>query len=187
MINLSKSALKQYTEDEYYALTGEMQSELIDGVIYDMAPPSRRHQKILNIINNIIFNHINSKGGECEVYPAPFAVKLFDDSDTIVEPDISVICDPSKLTDRGCNGAPDWIIEIASPSNAAHDYITKLNLYSKAGVKEYWIVNPMKKTIIVYFFNSDGLDVFAYTFQDTIKVNIYDDLYINFAEIDVLI
>ena len=74
--------------------------------------------------------------------------------------------------------------EIASPSNTGHDYITKLSLYYKAGVREYWIVNPMNKSIIVYLFDNDNPDVFTYTFRDTIKVNIYDDLYINFAEID---
>ena len=98
-----------------------------------------------------IGNYINSKGGSCKVYPAPFAVKLFeDDSKIIVEPDISVICDPNKLTDRGCTGAPDWIIEIVSPSNSSNDYIRKLNLYADAGVREYWIVDPISKKIFVY-------------------------------------
>ena len=189
-VNMSESALKQncsYTEDDYYALPDEVRAELINGVFYDMAPPSRQHQGILSILHARIFNYIESHNGSCRVYPAPFAVRLFDDSDTIVEPDISVICDPSKLTDRGCSGAPDWIIEITSPSNMTHDYFTKLNLYSKAGVREYWIVNPIKKTIIVYFFNNNDPDVFTYKFQDTVKVNIYDNLYINFAEIEKLL
>ena len=79
--------------------------------------------------------YIKSKGGSCRVYPAPFAVKLFEDRDTVVEPDISVICDRDKLTDKGCSGAPDWIIEIISPSNPGHDYIRKLNLYADAGAR----------------------------------------------------
>lgn len=79
------------------------------------------------------------------MYPAPFAVKLNKNNQTIAEPDISVICDQNKLTDRGCTGAPDWIIEIVSPSNASHDYIRKLNLYADAGVREYWIVDPARE------------------------------------------
>ena len=117
-----------YTEDDYYNLPENVRAELIDGQFYYMAAPSRIHQKILNTVNNTIFNYIRSKGGSCEVYPAPFAVKLFNDRKTVVEPDISVICDPNKLTDQGCAGAPDWIIEIVSPSTSSHDYVRKLNL-----------------------------------------------------------
>ncbi len=86
-------------------------------------------------LSGTIRDYIKAKGGSCHVYPAPFAVKLKEDENTIVEPDISVICDPGKLTDRGCSGAPDWIIEIISPQNPSHDYIKKLNLYENAGVR----------------------------------------------------
>ena len=149
---MSEGALKQerfYTEEDYYSLPDDVHAELIDGILYDMTPPSRRHQGILGELHIAIGNYIKAKNGSCHVYLAPFAVKFFDDSKTIVEPDISVICDPSKLTDRGCSGAPDWIIEMASPSNTGHDYITKLSLYLNAGVKEYWIVNPTDKSIIL--------------------------------------
>ena len=139
-----------YTEDDYYNLPENVRAELIDGQFYYMAAPSRIHQKILNTVNNTIFNYIRSKGGSCEVYPAPFAVKLFNDRKTVVEPDISVICDPNKLTDQGCAGAPDWIIEIVSPSTSSHDYVRKLNLYLDAGVKEYWIVDPHNRKVLVY-------------------------------------
>ncbi|MDE7479609.1 MAG: Uma2 family endonuclease, partial [Lachnospiraceae bacterium] len=139
---MALSQLKTYTEDDYYNLGEDVRAELIDGELYYMAAPSRLHQKILNYLNTEINLYIRSKGGPCEVYPAPFAVKLFKDDKNIVEPDISVICDPNKLTDKGCSGAPDWIIEIASPSNPSHDYVKKLNLYLDAGVREYWIVNP---------------------------------------------
>lgn len=176
---------KLYTEEDYYNLPENVRAELIDGQFYDMAAPSRIHQTILSELHIVIGNYIKSKDGSCYVYPAPFAVKLFDDRKNIVEPDISVICNPNKLTDRGCSGAPDWIIEIISPSNSVHDYIRKLNLYADAGVREYWIVNPEKQTVLVYFFEENDFDVYQYTFQDKIKVNIYDDFNIDFSELDI--
>lgn len=172
-----------YTEDDYYAIPEDVRAELIDGQIYYQAAPSRIHQKILSALHINIGNYINSKSGSCEVYPAPFAVKLNEDMKTIVEPDISVICDHDKLTDRGCTGAPDWIIEIVSPGNSSHDYIRKLNLYADTGVREYWIVDPMKQTVFVYYLEETNFEVSSYTFQDKIKVNIYEDLLINFQEI----
>ncbi len=170
-----------YTEEDYYNLPENVRAELIDGQIYYMAAPSRIHQRILGFSFNIIFNYLQAKDGPCEVYPAPFAVKLFSEDDkNVVEPDISVICDPNKLTDRGCTGAPDWIVEIVSPSNSSHDYIRKLNLYADAGVREYWIVNPKDQSVWVYFLEQDNFKATAYTFKDKIKVNIYDDLWIDF-------
>lgn len=170
-----------YTEEDYYNLPEDIRAELIDGKIYYQAAPSRIHQKILSYLHIRIGNYINAKGGSCEIYPAPFAVRLFEDRKTIVEPDISVICDKNKLTDQGCTGAPDWIIEIISPGNSSHDYIRKLNLYADAGVREYWIVNPMDKTVFVYYLEESKFKAVAYTFQDKIKVNIYNDLYIDFT------
>ena len=170
-----------YTEEDYYNLPENVRAELIDGQIYYMAAPSRIHQEILMFLSKTIANYIDSKKGPCKVYPAPFAVKLFSDDDkNVVEPDISVICDPNKLTDRGCTGAPDWIVEIVSPSNSSHDYIRKLNLYADAGVREYWIVNPKDQSVWVYFLEQDNFKATAYTFKDKIKVNIYDDLWIDF-------
>ena len=132
-----------------------------------------------------IRDYIKSKGGSCEVYPAPFAVKLNKDKSDIVEPDISVICDKDKLTDRGCTGAPDWIVEIVSPGNLEHDYIEKLKLYQEASVTEYWIVDPRKGRVFVYFMEQKNFFVEIYTFQDKIKVNIYDDLWIDIKEFGV--
>ena len=173
-----------YTEEDYYNLPENVRAELIDGQFYYMAAPSRVHQKILMFLSKTIANYIDSKNGPCEVYPAPFAVKLFSEDDkNMVEPDISVICDPNKLTDRGCTGAPDWIVEIVSPSNSSHDYVRKLNLYMDAGVREYWIVNPMNHSVYVYFLEEDKFKTTAFTLQDKIKVNIYDDLWIDFAEL----
>ena len=170
-----------YTEEDYYNLPENVRAELINGQIYYMSAPSRIHQEILMFLSKTIANYIDSKKGPCKVYPAPFAVKLFSEDDrNVVEPDISVICDPNKLTDRGCTGAPDWIVEIVSPSNSSHDYIRKLNLYADAGIREYWIVNPIKESIFVYHLEETKFEAAAYTFQDKIKVNIYDDLWIDF-------
>lgn len=178
---------KIFTEDDYYNIPEDIRAELINGQIYYQAAPSRIHQEILNALNHTIYNYIKTKNGSCKVYPAPFAVKLFEDRKNIVEPDISVICDRNKITDQGCTGAPDWIIEIVSPGTFSHDYVRKLNLYTNAGVREYWIVNPIKKSVYVYHLEETLFETTAYTFQDKIKVTIYDDLYINFPEIDELL
>lgn len=172
-----------YTASDYYALPEGVRAELIDGQIYYQAAPSRAHQKLLSGLHATIYHYLKSKDGPCEVYPAPFAVSLKENEKTIVEPDISIICDQGKLTDKGCTGAPDWIIEIVSPHNSSHDYIRKLNLYADAGVREYWIVNPMKQTIFVYHLEETKFEAAAFTFLDNIKVNIYDDLWIDFQEI----
>ena len=175
-----------YTEKDYYNLPENVRAELIDGQIYYMAAPSRVHQEILGFLFKKIANYIDSKEGSCKVYPSPFAVKLFSEDDrNVVEPDISVICAPNKLTDRGCTGAPDWIVEIASPSNSSHDYIRKLNLYADAGVREYWIVDPLSMKIFVYHLEETNFKADSYTFKDMIKVNIYDDLWIDFKALDL--
>lgn len=175
-----------YTEEDYYNLPENIRAELIEGnLFYNQAAPSRIHQTILGGLYAAIHNYFKAKGGSCRVYPAPFAVRLNERRKTIVEPDISVICDPSKLTDRGCDGAPDWIIEIISPTTSSHDYVRKLNLYANAGVREYWIVDPMKKSIFVYYLEQTHFDVEVYTFQDRIKANLYEDLYLDFTELEL--
>ena len=171
-----------YTIDDIYALPEGQRAELINGQMYMMAPPNRQHQKILNGINNAIYNHIASKKGSCEVYPAPFAVFLNGDDENYVEPDISVICDKDKLTDKGCSGAPDWVIEITSPSNPQMDYGVKLFKYRTAGVREYWIVDPQKRTVMVYHFEKQN-ESNLYTFDEDINVCIYDDFTINVAKL----
>jgi len=102
-----------------------------------------------------------------------------------VEPDISVICERDKLTDKGCTGAPDWIVEIISPTTSSHDYVKKLNLYMAAGVREYWIVNPLNQSVYVYQLEKNQFETTAYSFQDKIKVGIYDDLFIDFEDISL--
>ena len=175
---------KTYTEEDYYNLPEDVRAELIDGQIYYMSAPNRIHQEILMFLSKMIANYIDSKKGTCKVYPAPFAVKLFENNDkTIVEPDISVICDPKKLTDRGCDGAPDWIIEIVSPGTASHDYIRKLNLYADAGVREYWIVDPREEKVLVYRLAEEEIKVEPHSFQEKVKAGIFEDLWIDFQEV----
>jgi len=176
---------KLYTEEDYYNLPEDVRAELIEGQIYYQAVPSRIHQEISTELLTVIRQYIKSKKGSCKIYAAPFAVKLFEDRKTIVEPDISVICERNKLTNRGCTGAPDWIIEIISLGNSSDDYIRKLNLYADAGVREYWIVDPIEENIFVYNLEKSQFKVKTYTFHDKIKVNIYDDLWIDFQEFDL--
>ena len=182
---MASAQVELYTEDDYYNLSEDIRAELIEGnLIYNQAAPSRVHQTILGELYTIINNHIKSKGGSCRVYPAPFAVKLRENGSTIVEPDISVICDKNKLTDSGCTGAPDWIIEIVSPSNSSHDYILKLNLYADTGVREYWIVDSYKERIFVYHLEKEHFEVETYTFHDSIPVGIFANLQIDFDSLD---
>lgn len=169
-----------YTSEDYWNLPDGQRAELIDGKLYAMAPPSRTHQKILGALYSTIFNHIEHHKGTCEVYPAPFAVNLTANDNVWVEPDISVICDKDKLSDRGCEGAPDWIIEIISPSTQSRDYLKKLMLYQNAGVREYWIVNPRIFNTTVYNFETGESS--SYSFTETIPVAIFDGLNIVFAD-----
>ena len=159
-----------YTIEDIYALPDGERAELIDGQIYYMAPPSRKHQKLSGEIFGII-----------REYTAPFAVYLDEHTNTYVEPDISVICDPKKLDDRGCTGAPDWIVEIVSPSSKQMDYYKKLFKYRTAGVREYWVVDPDKNLILVYNFEQGTSE--QYTLSDKVKAGIYENLVIDFRNI----
>ena len=147
-----------------------------------MAPPNGIYQKLVHEISRAVGNHIAQAGGACEVYPAPFAVNLDAKDKDWVEPDISVICDPSKLDDRGCNGAPDLVVEIVSPSSRRMDYSTKNTLYSEAGVREYWIVDPAKERTTVYRYEEDAAPMF-YLFADDVPVGIFPELTVNVADL----
>ena len=173
---------KIYTTEDIYALPEGERAELIDGVIYDMTPPKRIHQKLINELSYALNGYIKSHNGSCEVYPAPFAVFLSKDNRNYVEPDISVICDKNKLSDRGCEGAPDWIIEVVSPGTQARDYGIKLFKYRTAGVREYWIVNPMNKTVTVYDLENDT-GTGQYSFEESIQVNIFSKLIIKISDL----
>lgn len=173
---------KSYTSKDYWNLPDGQRAELIDGQFYNMAPPSRIHQEISYQISRFLGNYIESNGGKCRVYPAPFAVNLDADDKDWVEPDISVICDPNKLTDRGCSGAPDLIFEIVSPSSRRMDYNIKNALYAQSGIREYWIVDPVKERVTVYHYEDDAAPV-IYTFTQKVPVGIYPRLTLCIADL----
>ncbi|MDE7425236.1 MAG: Uma2 family endonuclease [Lachnospiraceae bacterium] len=164
---------ENYTIEDIYALPDGERAELIDGKIYYMAPPSTKHQRLVMDLSYQIKDYIRNNNGKCEVFPAPFAVFLNKDDKNYVEPDISVICDQIKLDDKGCHGAPDWVIEVVSPSSKPRDYYTKLFKYRTAGVREYWIVDSAKELITVYAFESETME--QYSFGEDIPVGIYED------------
>ena len=171
-----------FTSEDYWNLPEGERAELINGRFYNMAPPSRIHQKISGQIYKIVSNFIDAHHGSCEVYAAPFAVNLDADDKNWVEPDISVICDPNKLTDRGCTGAPDLIFEIVSPASRKMDYSLKNTIYSEAGVREYWIVDPAKECVTVYHYEEDVAPV-IYSFSQEISVGIYQGLSITIDDL----
>ena len=116
------------------------------------------------------------------MYPAPFAVNLFDDDSTFVGPDVSVICDASKLSDRGCEGAPDMVVEVVSTSNPEMDYVSKLNLYREAGVREYWICDPQRERTLAYSFGSEAV-MALYAFNESVPSSTFPGLSIDFSAI----
>ena len=172
-----------HTIDDIYNLPEGTRAEQIDGQMYMMAPPSRKHQDISFALSRKIADYIDSKHGDCKVYLAPFAVFLNADDKNYVEPDISIICDRNKLTDSGCDGAPDWIVEIVSPGSRRMDYFTKLFKYRTAEVREYWLVDPDKNRILVYNFETG--DVFDHNFSETVKAGIYPDFEIDFSQLNI--
>ena len=147
-----------------------------------MVPPSYKHQKLVMELSGTIRDYIRKNNGSCEVIPAPFAVNLNADDETYVEPDISVICDKNKLTDKGCNGAPDLVIEVVSPSSRKMDYSTKNTLYSNACVREYWIVDPEKERTTIYHYEEDAAPIII-PFIQAITAGIYPDLNINISDL----
>lgn len=173
---------KTYTIKDIYALPDGQRAELINGVIYYMAPPSAQHQDIIFSLSRKIADYIDQNNGNCKVYLAPYAVFLNEYDKNYVEPDISVICDKTKLDDRGCNGAPDFIIEVVSPSSRKMDYSNKMTLYSNSGVREYWIVDPEKERTTVYRYEEDAAPTIV-PFTQSITVGIYKDLSITIADL----
>lgn len=164
--------------------------ELVNGEAVMMAPPSTAHQLISMELARQLANYLEGK--KCRAIPAPFAVRLFEkdgdapqDVDTMVEPDISVICDPDKLDKHGCKGAPDMIVEILSPSTQRHDQLVKLGLYQRAGVQEYWIVDPENKTVRVMLLDGGGAFQIheIYSREDVAKVNVLDGCYIDLSKV----
>lgn len=164
--------------------------EIIDGEAVMMATPSRIHQKISGEIFRQLANFL--EGRKCEVYHAPFGVRLFEqagdkpeDVNTVVEPDISVVCNQDKLDKYGCKGAPDMVIEILSPSSLRHDRLVKLNLYQRAGVREYWIVDPENCAVQVFLLDDIGyLRIYEeYGQKDVAKVHVLEGCFIELEKV----
>lgn len=170
------------TAEDYWNLPEGERAELIDGQLYALASPSRIHQEIIIELTYHFQHYIKSNKGNCKIYAAPFAVNLNANDQTFVEPDISIICEPDKLSDRGCEGAPDLVIEVVSPSSHRMDYIKKTALYADAGVREYWIVDPATEQTTLYRFEeTDAPDIIP--FDQNIQVGIYENLQVNIAEL----
>jgi Uma2 family endonuclease len=148
---------KSYTYADYLTWQFQERVELILGKIFMMPPaPGSKHQHIVSVLNSTIFNYL--KGKPCRVFPSPFDVilQINGDTNTVIQPDITVVCDPSKLTEKGCTGSPDLVVEVLSKSSVTRDLHEKYNICEQAGVKEYWIVHPTEKTLIVFYLNEEG-------------------------------
>ncbi len=178
-------AKRDYRAGDYYALPDHIRMELIDGQLYYMASPGRLHQELLTELLYRFKGYIAGKKGPCRIYPAPFDVRLDRDDRTIVQPDISIVCHPDRLTEQGIDGAPDFVLEIISASTGKKDYSLKLQKYWDAGVREYWIVDPIKKRIVTYQFHEEDMNMKIYGIHDPVPVGIYEDLVIDFSEFDL--
>ncbi|MBU0701840.1 Uma2 family endonuclease [bacterium] len=184
-----KKEEEKYTYKDYLNWPDEERWELIDGIAYDMSPaPSVDHQDILGVLFTEFFVYL--KGKPCKVFLAPLDVILpkddeaEEDCQTVVQPDILVVCDRTKLDSKKCKGAPDLAIEILSPSTTKKDMTVKFSLYERVGVKEYWIVHPLDKTIFVYKLEGNKYArAEMYSAEDKIKVGIFEDLEIDLAAV----
>jgi len=173
----------RYTYTDYLQWDDGMRRELIDGKIYFMAGPNRRHQKL----SGNLYDQFKAflKGKECEVYYAPLDVRLNADTldDTVVQPDLIIVCDDSILDDAGIKGAPDMVVEILSPTTADYDRATKFNIYLQAGIKEYWIVDPETQSLAVNILNDGRYITYLYSNNETAPVRILEGCMINLSEI----
>jgi Uma2 family endonuclease len=183
---------KRYTYADYLTWFDDVRRELIDGFIRLMSAPVRIHQTISSKINFLLNLFVRKRKGKCKIYYAPFDVRFPKNGETaddkiydVVQPDICVICDLSKLDDKGCIGAPDLIVEILSPSTSKHDKETKFNLYEKFGVREYWIVDPHKKTVQVFLLQPHGKynEGMMYQYRQKAPVHIFEGLEIDLKEL----
>jgi Uma2 family endonuclease len=176
-----------YTYADFLEWDERERCELVDGELFMLAAPSMEHQRVLGRIYIILGNFL--KGKPCEVFPAPFAVRLnplADNSDdTVLEPDIVVVCDPSKLDKRGCNGPPDLVMEISSQSTARYDKVEKFRRYQAAGVREYWIVDPDSKTAQVCVLEKGRYILSSYDDTDTAPVTVLPGCGIDLGEVFV--
>ena len=175
---------KPFTLEDYYLLPENARGELIDGVIYDMSAPTWNHQAIITEITMQLYTCQKAHNSPCRVAMAPVDVQLDKDPYTILQPDILVLCDLQKIQDGICVGAPDMTIEIISSTSRNHDMVLKLNKYKAAGVREYWIVDPENKKVLVYLFGDKNLFM-TYDFSDRVPVGISDGkCEIDFSEVE---
>ena len=174
-----------YTYADYLEWDDDKRYELIDGRVYMMSAPTSNHQDVCREISRVISNYLVGK--RCKLYFAPFDVRLtpkpFGKDDTVVQPDIVVICDPKKIDRRGCVGAPDLVIEITSPSTSARDKLLKFNKYLWAGVREYWIVDPRDKTVSVHLLNENRYVTNVYGKDDTVPVATLEGCEVNLKDV----
>lgn len=174
----------EYTSEDYYALPDGMCVELIDGVFYDMASPGSAHQIIAFEIGMQISLYIKWKKGKCIPLMGPLDVQLGHDDRTVVQPDLSVVCDRDKVRKNAVYGAPDLVVEIMSAATRRKDMSIKLSKYAESGVREYWLVDPDRKRVLVYLLEQEELPV-IYDFQDRVPVGIFHgELSVNFAQIN---
>ena len=177
----------EYTLEDYLALPDERRVELIDGVIYDMSAPTGYHQLIAGQLYSTLLSWIRGKKGSCMPFISPVDVQLDCDDRTIVQPDVLILCDKSKYTPARIIGAPDFVAEVLSKSTRRKDIFIKLNKYKNAGVREYWMIDPDKKTVMAWNFEKED-EVKMYGFRDNIPVGIYnEECVIDFAAIDDLV
>ncbi|MDR1802977.1 MAG: Uma2 family endonuclease [Treponema sp.] len=159
--------------------------ELIYGEPYAMSAPTSTHQEILVALSSQFYIYLRKK--PCRVYPAPFDVRLFyeedESDDTVVQPDITIICDMEKRGEEGCRGAPDLVVEILSPSNTATEMQRKFKLYKEAGVREYWVVDPETKSLTVHLFQENATLTYTYGSDGKAPVSILQGLNISLDEV----
>ena len=173
----------EYTLEDYYAIPDDRRVELIDGIIYDMSAPTYVHQQIGFLIGWHLQAYIFKKKGTCISSVAPLDVQLDRDDKTMVQPDVIVVCDRDKAINRCVYGAPDFVVEILSPSTAKKDSLLKLKKYKEAGVREYWMVDPDKKKVVVYDWSKSEIPT-VYGFDAKVSVGIFDgECEIDFAKI----
>jgi Uma2 family endonuclease len=154
---------RQYTYADYLQWFDEKRRELINGFIRIMSSPATTHAEVANDLNVTLYNFVKRRSGKCKVFVAPFDVRLPKNGEkdddkifSVVQPDIVVVCDPSKIDEKGCLGAPDMVVEVLSPSTRKYDLNDKFNLYEASGVKEYWTVAPADKDVTVFLLQEDG-------------------------------
>ena len=175
---------QRYTYTDYCTWGDSERWELIDGVPYAMSPaPSRLHQKVSGNLHRHLANFLHGK--LCEVYTAPFDVRLNRDTadNTVVQPDLVVVCDRAKLDDRGCVGVPDMVVEILSPSTARHDRLIKFQTYQKAGVREFWIVDIETKTVQVSILENSNYITVMYGDTDMAPVHVLEGCEVDLQDV----